>query len=323
MWTCNSGGGRRRWARRRGSALLAVLWLTAVLAAIGFSLASTVRGEAERSATGVDTTRAYYLASGAIQRAILYMLWGRNPAGTYSFPSGEAVVEVIPEAAKFNINRASPVDLFRLLENLGVDSDRAQTIAGAIVDWRSPAQAYSPYDQYYLSLTPSFRARHASFEEIEELLLVQGMTPDIYYGTYVSVDDGAGVRKLVPRGGLADCVSVFGGAGGFDVNTTAPAVLLSLGIAPEVVAEIVRRRQISPLQQPDLANLAQIGGPAVARLRIGGNTIFTMRATARLRLANGQLSDLRRTVAAMVKRMPDGYDAPYHILRWYENAWSH
>ena len=40
------------------------------------------------------------------------------------------------------------------------------------------------FDQYYLSLTPSFRARHASFEEIEELLVVKGMTPDLYYGTY-------------------------------------------------------------------------------------------------------------------------------------------
>src|SRR5204862_953087 len=110
---------------------------------------------------------------------------------------------------------------------------------------------------------------------------------------------------------------------GFDVNSAAPALLLSIGIAPELVTEIVRRRRIAPLQQPDLGQLAAIGGPAVARLRIGGNSIFTLRATARPRLPNGQLSDLKRTVAAMVKRMPEGYDSPYHILRWYENAWSH
>jgi hypothetical protein len=61
----------------------------------------------------------------------------------------------------------------------------------------------------------------------------------------------------------------------------------------------------------------------MTRLRVGGNSILTFRATARPRRSDGQLSDLKRTVAAMVKRMPDGYDAPYHILRWYENAWSH
>src|SRR5581483_4170610 len=126
--------------RRRGSALLAVLWLSAVLAAIAFSLASTVRGEAERASTGVDSTRAYYLATGAIQRSILYVLWGRNPAGVFEFPSGEAYVELIPEAAKFNINGIPPQDLFRLLENLGVEPERAQMITGAVVDWRSPAQ---------------------------------------------------------------------------------------------------------------------------------------------------------------------------------------
>src|SRR5205807_1282572 len=100
----------------------------------------TVRGEAERAATGIDSTRAYYLASGAIQRSILYMLWGRPPAGAFSFPAGEAVVEVIPEAAKFNINSAAPQDLFRLLENLGVEENRARTIVMAIADWRSPAR---------------------------------------------------------------------------------------------------------------------------------------------------------------------------------------
>jgi general secretion pathway protein K len=308
---------------RRGSALLAVLWLSAVLAAIAFSLASTVRGEAERAATSVDTLRGYYLATGAIQRAILYTLWGRNPVGISSFPTGDATVEVIPEAAKFNINTAPPQDLFRLLEILGVSSERARTIALAIADWRSPAQGLSPFDQHYLSLTPSFRARHASFEEIEELLVVEGMTPDIYYGSYETVPDGAGATHLVPRGGFSDCVSVFGGSSGFDVNSAAPAVLTAIGIPPDVVAEIVRRRRIMPLRQEDLGRLAQIAGPASGRLRIGGNSIFTIRATARLRLPNGQLSDMQRTVAAMVKMMPVGYDAPYHILRWYENAWSH
>jgi general secretion pathway protein K len=308
---------------RRGSALLAVLWLSAVLAAIAFSLASTVRGEAERASTAVDTTRGYYLATGAIQRAILYVLWGRNPVGVSSFPTGEAIVEVIPEAAKFNINTASPQDLFRLLENLGVSSERARTIALAIVDWRSPSQALSPFDQHYLSLSPSFRGRHASFEEIEELLLVQGMTPDIYYGSYESVPDCTGSTRLVPRGGLNDCVSVFGGSSGFDVNSAAPAVLATIGLPPDLVAEIVRRRQAAPLRQEDLGRLLQMVGPAAGRLRIGGNSIFTIRATARLRLSNGQFSDMKRTVAAMVKMMPAGYDAPYHILRWYENAWSH
>src|SRR6185436_9341801 len=57
----------------RGSALLAVLWLSLALSAIAFSLASTVHGETERTATGVDGLRSYYLATGALERDILYM----------------------------------------------------------------------------------------------------------------------------------------------------------------------------------------------------------------------------------------------------------
>ena len=47
-----------------------------------------------------------------------------------------------------------------------------------------------------------------------------------------------------------------------------------------------------------------------------------MRATARLRLPGRQLSDCTRTVAALVKYMPPGYDFAIHILRWYDTAWS-
>ena len=308
---------------RRGSALLAVLWLSAVLAAIGFSLASTVRGEAERASTAVESTRGYYLASGAIQCAILHLL--RNTIHSpLEFPTGEATVEFIPEASKFNINAVSPEDLFRLLGYLGVAPEQANTIVRGVLDWRSAAgQGGSPLDQHYLSLVPSFRPRHASLEEIEELLLVQGITPDIYYGSYETVEQGDGSTRLVPRGGLSECVSVFGSTFGFDVNTAHPAVLATAGLPLDLVAEVVRRRQMALLRQEDLARLIQIAGPGASRLRVGGNTIWTIRATARVRLPNGQLSDMKRSVAAMVKIMPPGYDAPYHILRWYENAWTH
>jgi hypothetical protein len=100
-----------------------------------------------------------------------------------------------------------------------------------------------------------------------------------------------------------------------------PAVLAALGIPPEGVAALVQRRRTQAfLNTADLAPFTQIAGPGFARLRVGGFTIFTLRSTARVRLANGQLSDLRRTVAALVKFLPTGYDTSYHILRWYDSV---
>src|SRR5882762_1079367 len=240
----------------RGGALLAVLWLSAALSAIAFSLANTVRGEVERTSTAVDSLRSYYLAEGGVERGILTMLWGlrnqlppgtpyryspANPVLLFSFPSGEARVEVIPEASKLNINTSPAEDLFRMFIALGVEPGRAREIVLAIVDWRTPA-GFGPFDEFYLSLTPSFRARHASFEEIEELLVVRGMTTDLYYGTY---ERDAGGR-LYRRGGLNECVSIFGVTDRFEINTAHPAVLGSLGLEPQHVQAILERRRVRP-----------------------------------------------------------------------------
>ena len=318
---------------RRGSALLAVLWLAAALSAIAFSLANTVRGEVERTSTTVDGLRSYYLAEAGVERGILYLVWGlRNqvppsarfrygsatPVLPFSFPSGEARVEVIPETAKLNINMSPPNDLLGMLAGLGVEPARAQQIVMGILEWRRPGGAPAA-DTISSGSAPSFRPRHASFEETEELLAVPGITPDLFYGGY-NRDAGG---RFIPRAGLKDCVSVFGATERFDVNTAAPATLAALGIPPDAVAAIVARRRVEPfLNIGQVAAFAPGGGPGFGRLQVGGNSIFTLRSTARILLPNGQLSDLRRTVAATVKIMPAESDMPVQILRWYDNAWT-
>src|SRR5260370_37932979 len=121
--SCNSDDRSLTVAAQTGSALLMVLWLSAALSAIAFTVANTVRAETERTSTSIDSLRAYYLATGAIDRALLYINWGagfRKPDGTpkyfenpmpvlrFEFPSGTATAEIIPETAKLNVNRAPP-----------------------------------------------------------------------------------------------------------------------------------------------------------------------------------------------------------------------
>src|SRR5271170_6858871 len=71
-----AGRPRPALARHRGSALLMVMWMSAALAAIAFSLAVSVRGETDHTTTTVDDLRTYYLATGAIQRALMDMQLG-------------------------------------------------------------------------------------------------------------------------------------------------------------------------------------------------------------------------------------------------------
>ncbi|MGA2738192.1 MAG: hypothetical protein ABSG65_12185 [Bryobacteraceae bacterium] len=316
----------------QGAALLAVLWLSAALATIAISLADTVRGEAERSATAVDGLRSQDLAIGGLRRAILYMDWARKypdprfkAAGSFyafDFPEGQTVVDIIPETAKFDINATQTADLVTLLLNLGVEPARAQDVVAAIADWRTapPPNTSSPFDGFYASLHPPYLAAHTRFQDIEELLSVRGVSPDLFYGGWQPTPEGA-AQHLVRRTGLGECVSVFGATLLFDVNTAPPAVLATVGVPPEGVAALVQQRRVQPFQTPnDLAPFAAVAGPGFTHLRIGGYTIFTLRSTARVRLANGQLSDLRRTAAALVKFLPPTYDTSYHILRWYDTV---
>jgi general secretion pathway protein K len=320
----------------RGGALLAVLWLSAGLAAVALSISSSVRSETDRVATSADGLRASYLASGAIERAILWVQWGsggmyfNNPDGsarfwrpatprlTMAFPSGDAVVEVMPEAAKLNVNAASPDDLYRVVFTITGDAQRAQLITDGILDWRAPAQGPSAFDEYYFTLGPTFRARHASLQEIEELLLVRGMSPEVFYGNYTTGPDG----RLYARGGLRDCLSVWGSLGPFDVNTSSPALMEAMGMATDMADAVVAHRQTRPF-----ANLGEVEELGALPPRVSMNpgvSIYTLRATARLRVSGGAYSDVVRTAAATIK-LPDPRRAPrppIQVLRWYDDAWS-
>lgn len=326
---------RRRSAKRRGSALLAVLWIAAALAAIAFAVSSAVRSEIGRVGDSADGLRTSYLASGSVERAIQWMLWGwtgynqTNPDGTPRFwapntprmimhyPSGDAVVELIPESAKLNINTASADELVRVIAAVSGDPALAQNIAQAIIDWRSPAAGGSPLDPFYLSLGPTFLPRHASFEEIEELLLVRGMTPELFYGNFASDAEG----RLFARGGLRDCLSVWGGHAPYDINTVSPALMEAIGVAPNVITQILQLRYITPFH--DMGQVQSLG-IATPGLTAGGNLIWTLRATARLRHPDGSPSDVLRTASATVKLLdPRRYpQMPLHVLRYYDDAWS-
>ena len=309
-----------------------MLWVSAALAAIAFSVATSVRSETGRVETAADGLRAWYLASGSVERAIQWMLWGddyqpkfwqpNKPRLYFSYASGDVVVEMIPESAKLNINTASMDDLMRVVAAVSGNPMQAQEIAAAIVDWRSSADA-SGSDQYYASIgaslgSPTFQARHASFQEIEELLLVRGMTPELFYGNYVSDNQG----RLYASGGLRDCLSVWGSGGAFDVNSMSPALMQAVGVPPEGATAIAARRQSAPFR--NMGEVGELGFPTARMIVGGGQKIWTIRATARLRRPDGTPSEVVRTSAATVNLLDSRVYPmmPIRVLRWYDDAWS-
>jgi len=297
-----------------------VLWLSAALAAIALSVSATVRAETEHVSTAADGLRAWYLATVSVERAIQYMAWGglegpdrywnrRKPRINFNYPSGEAAVEIMAESGKLNVLTASPGDLMRVISAVASDAAQAGKIAGGLGGGGRGRSAPGP----------TFPGGGASFQEIEDLLTLPGMTPEVFYGNYIADQSG----RLYARGGLRDCLSVWGSTSGpFDVNAASPALLVAFGASEQGAQQLVERRKQAPFR-----NMGEVGGllgSNSGRFRVGGNTIYTVRATARLRLPNGRPSEVVRTASAVVKVLdPLLYSPnPVHVLRFYDDAWS-
>jgi general secretion pathway protein K len=324
----------------RGSALVAVLWLSAAVSVIALALAAQVRNEVERASAYSQSLRAYYLATGSIQRALLWMQWGpstRQPDGSakyyqppaprmlFSYPDGFAVVEVIPESAKLSLNGAKPEEIAKLMLALGAPPQQAQLLAAAIVDWRAvasgaPGEA-GPFDTVYRA--SSFLAPHASFRQLEELLLVRGMTTDLFYGHFGPNATG----EMVYYPGLRDCVTTYtSGTTQFDINSVPVPVLEAIGWPANVARALEARRARIPFKS--VSEIAQFVPPELmARVGLGGGNFITLRATSSLRTPDGRPAGLKRTVSVVFKSgatsgVVSTDPRQWVILRWYDNEAS-
>lgn len=322
--------------RDRGSALLTVLWLGAALSAIALAVSLKARTEVERTSASLAACRAQLLAGGAAERALNYVVYSlegveRLPDGRarfwelgmplllFRFKTGVAAVELIPESSRLDVNHASFEDLLRVNLALGLSRPAAMQLAQAIIDWRAPSSMglLSPFDAIYLRRTPSFRAPHASVQQIDELMNVAGMTPELFYGGWTRTPEG----RLVPKAGLRDCLTVYAMPDGLlDINNVAVPAMIALGVSPQGAMLIEQLRSRAPITERQLGGLGAILGPAAGRFRLGGDNIYTLRATARPFGPDGKLSDLRRTVAMTVQLYYQESASATRVLAWHENA---
>ncbi len=92
------------------------------------------------------------------------------------------------EERKLNLNALNNANvgvLVELLALLGVEESTAQSIAAATVDWRDTDDEVTMGNKgaegaYYESLSRPFKVKNRPFDHLEELLLVKGMTLNIF-----------------------------------------------------------------------------------------------------------------------------------------------
>ncbi len=93
---------------------------------------------------------------------------------------------------KFNINSADPMILAQALKLCGVDVGEASQIADSVLDWIDPddqPRLSGAESDFYLSQSPPYQAKNGPLDDLTELMLIRGVSPDMFRGTDMSQID--------------------------------------------------------------------------------------------------------------------------------------
>jgi general secretion pathway protein K len=173
---------------QRGIALVAVLWVVAILALVAGVFIRETRTEIALTRNLAEDAKAEALIEAGVNRSILVLLgldesipW-RVDGTPFAFDYGGGIVQVSiqDEGGKIDLNRSGDAVLRGLFTSVGVGQDAAQHLVDAIADFRDADRlrhVNGAEDAYARAGLPS---KDAPFAATEELLQVYGMTPEIY-----------------------------------------------------------------------------------------------------------------------------------------------
>ncbi len=231
---------------QRGSILIMVLWVIALLTMIAgyFSMEARLRGNMGYSAWNLLRSRIE--VESILNLASLYVapvdqkenedkdqfLVADGSRYKVDIDGRQVEFRLEDERGKVDINKVSQEVLEKILDAVLQDQgkDTATHLADAIMDWRDNDDDRRPggaEKDYYQSLSPAYKPSNSKFLLLEQLLLVKGMDPKIFWGP---LDwEGPGSKKEGPiwKGGIQDLFTVYNQKG-IVLKAAAPAPLLEI-----------------------------------------------------------------------------------------------
>ncbi len=207
------------------------------IARSGFNGALAVLYE-DASSGNVDTLRETWAHAGII-----------SGSSAYLFDEGRFLIEIADLSGRIQINQlvdqsGNYVDtqkglLVRFLSSaeFDLDDEEVENIVDAIKDWIDNPDTDDvtgwggAEDSYYQALEKPYPCKNAPLEFLEELLLVRGITTELFYGTE-------------ERPGISPYLSTHGD-GKININTAAPLVLRALSerIDEDLAEDMVAYRE--------------------------------------------------------------------------------
>lgn len=256
---------------RCGVALIIVMIVVLVLSILagGFAYSMRVETKLARNAqsesellwlgrSGVELARyvlGEQLALGCEPYDALNQVWAGGPGGlcTSNSPlagvqltdvqlgSGRFSVRIVDLERKFNINVADELILQHAFILMGVDPGEFPALVSAILDWVDPdddTHLSGAESDYYQTLTPPYYAKNRPMEDLSELLMVRGITPELYWGPAAT---NAVAGRYVPRAEALGMVSsmVTPPVGLVDLFTTVSSGKININTAPVSTLQLV------------------------------------------------------------------------------------
>lgn len=233
-------------ANRRGVALIIVLMMVSIIVALTIQLNRDTRSEVYGAANISDGTRLRYMAESGFYVGEALLLADRTPFDALTeqwantemialqseafFDNGGFKLAIQDEGGKIAVNSLvtgtayNPLIrdlLLRLLTgpSFRLEQRKAEELIDAIKDWIDADDEVTgggAEGAYYAGLPKPYAAKNAPIDCIEELLMIKGVSRELFYGTAESA-------------GLVQCMAVFGD-GKININTAPKPVLRALAV---------------------------------------------------------------------------------------------
>ena len=324
-----------------GAILLVVLWIALAMGLLGMSFSAAIRTEVNAARNVVDQKQSFYVARAGIEYAVYRIVEARSAFSatqqqsqgnldqipevltghlTLTLHNGVARIEVADESGKINLG--APVSqtqldlIYNLLIMVGVDPSQADVITDSIVDWVDLDDFPSPNgaeSDYYLSLETPYVAANGPFQVPEQLLLVRGVTPEIYYGK----KGLSGSGEKVDYYGLQKYFTTFALGNRINANAAPLAVLAALPYLDEEMAgRIYDLREQGYIHDPSQL-MQEIPGLTsnIATLLTASPNTTIYGVTSVGQLEDSKVISRIRCVIQLDPRSPKGYS----VLYWNES----
>lgn len=326
------GGKGRPSAAERGVVLIVLLWVLAIVSLMTLSFTKGIRIEFNAARNTRDKLVAHYLAHTGMSEAI-YRLMRRNAmppviqsADTALIPpddldlgyigidynQGRVNTRIMDENGKINVNFTTEDVLRRLMAAIGIEKQRADILTDSILDWVDGDKNHrlsGAEEEYYMRLDPPYRPKNGPFDSVEELLLVRGMTPEIFYGVKTKDEQG----NVQERFGLVNFVTVYTFSIQINLNSAPLPVLLAVpDLEPEFARTIYERRLVKPFTS--MLEVTQMTAASLGRaaqwLVVGRKSnCFSLESTAEI--FGSRIKNTIRAVIVTDQQEANGYRTVY------------